>query len=203
MFILFDVLHQNPQRNLSRKSQSSPNFNGKNTRVYDDNDKYGVGLFTLSIYEEFSSKQKEEKEDKEAQNEKVYEAKGSDRKLNKHLTTYRPRGHVPENYKCLLKSQSQQNNRSIIWSTNSGKTPTQKTYDRVSTEDRSGQFPSTYPSSKSKSGSVGKERVLGSWQLLRDEYMDSSKSSKTQYANSDSHNRQEQSISAKIAECPV
>ncbi|CAG8539866.1 6393_t:CDS:2 [Funneliformis caledonium] len=70
-------------------------FQCKNARVYYDNDKYGVGLFTLSIYEEFSSKQKEEKE---AQKEKVYEAKdiftqtfGSYCKLDKqHLTTHRP-----------------------------------------------------------------------------------------------------------------
>ncbi|CAG8684250.1 6457_t:CDS:2, partial [Funneliformis caledonium] len=170
---------QNQQRNPPRRSRSTPNFSVKYARVYDDNDKYG--LFTLSIYEGFSSKQKEEKEDKEAQNEKVYEAKdiftqtlGTDCKLDKHLTTHRPKGHVPENYKRLLESQSQKNNRIIIRSINSGKTPTQKTYDHVSTEDRSGQFPSTYPSSKSESGRDVKERALGSWQLFRNEHVDSS-----------------------------
>ncbi|CAG8542633.1 13991_t:CDS:2 [Rhizophagus irregularis] len=106
---------QNQQRNLLRRSQSNPDFSDKNTRVYDDNINYGVGLFTLSIYEEFSSKQKE---DKEAQNEKVYEAKGvftqtpkPDHKLDKHPTTYKPGGDVPDICKCLLESQSQTDNR--------------------------------------------------------------------------------------------
>ncbi|CAB4476961.1 unnamed protein product [Rhizophagus irregularis] len=87
---------------LHFRSQSNPDFSDKNTRVYDDNINYGVGLFTLSIYEEFSSKQKE---DKEAQNEKVYEAKGvftqtpkPDHKLDKHPTTYKPGGDVPDIY---------------------------------------------------------------------------------------------------------
>ncbi|PKK68515.1 hypothetical protein RhiirC2_782179 [Rhizophagus irregularis] len=123
---------QNQQRNLLHRSQSNPDFSDKNTRVYDDNINYSVGLFTLSIYEELSSKQKE---DKEAQNEKVYEAKGvftqtpkPDHKLDKHPITYKPRGDVPDIYKRLLESQSQTDNRSIIRSINSGKTQSQKTY---------------------------------------------------------------------------
>ncbi|CAB5331642.1 unnamed protein product [Rhizophagus irregularis] len=121
---------------LHFRSQSNPDFSDKNTRVYDDNINYSVGLFTLSIYEELSSKQKE---DKEAQNEKVYEAKGvftqtpkPDHKLDKHPITYKPRGDVPDIYKRLLESQSQTDNRSIIRSINSGKTQSQKTYGQVS-----------------------------------------------------------------------
>jgi len=137
------------------------------------------------------SKHKEEKEEKEARNEKVYEAKdiftqtfGSDRKLDKHLTTYKQKGYVPDNH--LLESQSQTDSCSIIRSINGGKTPTQKTYDQILTEGRSDKFPSTYSSSKSESH---KGREMGSWQLHRDEYMDASKSSEAQYTNSDSHNR--------------
>ncbi|RIA99203.1 hypothetical protein C1645_747624 [Glomus cerebriforme] len=160
---------QNQRRNLSRRSRSTPNFNGKNTRVY---------------------------EEKEARNEKVYEAIdiftqtfGSDRKLDKHLTTYKQRGYVPDNHKRFLESQSQTDSCSIIRNINSGKTPTQKTYDRTSTEGRSDKFPSTYSSSKSESRSDAKGREMGSCQLRRDEYMDASKSSEAQYTNSDSHNR--------------
>ncbi|CAB4432985.1 unnamed protein product [Rhizophagus irregularis] len=178
---------------LHFRSQSNPDFSDKNTRVYDDNINYGVGLFTLSIYEEFSSKQKE---DKEAQNEKVYEAKGvftqtpkPDHKLDKHPTTYKPGGDVPDICKCLLESQSQTDNRSIIRSINSGKTQSQKTHGQVSAEYRSGQFPFTYPSTKSGSGSDGKARALGPCQLFRNERMDSLESSKAQHSNSDSHNR--------------
>src|ERR1043165_6024836 len=110
MLILFDVLHQNQQRNLPRRSQSTPNLGGKNPQVHDDNDKHCMGLFSLYLYEEFSSKQKEEKEDKEAQNEKIYEAKdistqtfGLDRKLDKHLTTYKQICYVPDNYNVSWK----------------------------------------------------------------------------------------------------
>ncbi|RGB23959.1 hypothetical protein C1646_821855 [Rhizophagus diaphanus] len=131
----------------------------KNTQVYDDNINYGVGLVSLSIYEEFSSKQKE---DKEAQNKKVYEAK---------------------------ENQSQTDNCSIIQSINSEKTQSQKTYGQVSAEDRSSQFLFTYPFTKSGSGSDGKARALGLCQLLRNERMDSLESSKTQYSNSDSYYR--------------
>ncbi|GES80668.1 hypothetical protein GLOIN_2v1707985 [Rhizophagus clarus] len=187
---------QNQQRDLPRRSRSTPNFNVKNTRVYDNNDKYGLGLFTLSVYEKFSSKQKEEKEEKEAQNEKVYEAKNifaqtlePDRKLDKYTSTHRRRDHVSEDYKRILENQSQTNNCGIVRFIDSGKTPTQKTHDRISTDGRSDQFPSTYPSSKSESPSDAKEREMGSWQLRRDECMDSSKPSKAQYTNSDSHNR--------------
>jgi len=185
---------QKQQHHLPHKSPSLPSFNDQNARVHEYNDNYSVGRFDLSIYEMLSSKSKQ-KED-EAQKEKIYETQGvftqtleSDHKLDKHLATYRPRGHVPENYKRLLESQSQKNNSSVIRSINSGKTQTQKTYDHISTDDRSGQFPSTYPSSRSESGSDDKERALGSCQLFRNEHVDSSKSSKTQYANSDSHNR--------------
>ncbi|CAI2163794.1 3510_t:CDS:2 [Funneliformis geosporum] len=66
----------------------------------------------------------------------------SDCKFDKHFKTYRPRGYMPENYK------------------------------KISTDDRSEQFPSTYPPSKSESGGDAKERALGSWQLLGDEYME-------------------------------
>ena len=103
MLILFDVLHQNQQRNLPRRSQSTPNLGGKNSQVHDDNDKHCMGLFSLYLYEEFSSKQKEEKEDKKAQNEKVYETKDifmqtsePDRKMDKKLTIYKPKRHVPK-----------------------------------------------------------------------------------------------------------
>ncbi|RGB22209.1 hypothetical protein C1646_776464 [Rhizophagus diaphanus] len=189
---------QNQQRNLSHRSRSTPNFSGKNTRVYEDNDKYGVGLYNLYIYEEFSSKpkKKEEKEYKEAQNKKIYQTENiftqtskSDRKLDKYLTTYKKGGNVQMDCKRLLESQSSQtNNRSLIRSINSRRSKTQKTSDQISTEDRSVQFPSTYPPSKSESRCDAKERVLESRQLFRNEYMDAPKSSEAQYTNSDSHN---------------
>jgi len=198
-FILFDTLLQKQQYHLSRRSKSTPRSNDKNAQIHEG-----------SVYEVLSSKskQKEEKEDKEAQKEKesqeekesrkekIYETKdistqtfGSDREFDKHLTTYKLRGHVLKNNKRLLESQSQKNNRSIIRNINSGKTSTQKTYDLISTDDRSGQFSLTYSPSKSESGSDAKERALGLWQLLKDEYMNASKSSEAQYTNSDSHNR--------------
>ncbi|CAG8521650.1 2469_t:CDS:2 [Paraglomus brasilianum] len=70
-----------------------------------------------------------------------------------------------------------------------GETPTQKTNDQISTDDRSVQFPSTYSPSKSKSGSDAKERALESWELFRDEYVDAPKSSEAQYTSLDSHNK--------------
>jgi len=96
---------------------------------------------------------------------------------------------MPDNHKRILESQSQTDSCSIIRSINSGKTPTQKTYDRISAEDRSDKF----PSSKSESRSDAKEREMGSWQLRRDEYMDASKSSEAKCTNSDSHNRRRNS----------
>jgi hypothetical protein len=193
-FILFDVLHQKQQHHLSRRSRSLPNFSDKNAWVRGDNDKHFMGRFSLYHYEELSSKSKQ-KEGKEAQ-KKLYETKDiftqtfkSNLKLDKHLATYKPRRLVPDNNERLLEDQPPKDNRSIIRSIDRGKTRTQKTYDQISTEGRSDQFPSTYSPSKSESGTDAKETALGSWQLFRDEHVDASKSSKAQYTSSNSHNK--------------
>ncbi|CAG8726509.1 10339_t:CDS:2, partial [Funneliformis caledonium] len=66
-------------------SKSTFNFNDKNAQVYDDNNKYGIEYYSLSLYEKLSSK---------------------NYKLDKHLATYKLRLHVSDN-EYLLKNQSQ------------------------------------------------------------------------------------------------
>ena len=173
----------------------TPSSNDQNARVHEDNDKHSVGRFSLPVYEVLSSKSKQ-KEDKEQ--EEVYESQDvftqtsdSDHKLDKHLTTYRSMLHGPGNNERFLENQnhSQKNNRGVVRSIDRGKTPTQKTYDHVSTNVRSDQFSSTYSPSKSEPESDAKGRALGSWQLFRDEHVDTSKSSEAQNTSSDSYDR--------------
>jgi hypothetical protein len=101
-----------------------------------------VGRFRLSIYEVLSSKskQKVEKEDKEAQKEKVYETKDILRENLNQITNWinilQPTDQgvmCPKTITSLGKSIAK-NNHSIIRSINSRRTSTQKTYDQISTD---------------------------------------------------------------------
>jgi len=152
-----------------------------------------VGRLSLPVYQVLSSKskQKEDEEQEEAyESQDVFtQTSDSDHKLDKHLTTYRSMLHGPGNNERFLENHSQKNNRGVVRSIDRGKTPTQKTYGHISTNMRSDQFSSTYSPSKSEPGSDAKGRALGSWQLFRDEHVDTSKSSEAQNTSSDSYDR--------------
>ena len=62
-------------------------------------------------------------------------------------------------------------------------------YKQISPKGRFDQFSSTYSPLKSEPGSDAKGRALGSWQLFRDDHLDTSKSSETKKTNSVSYNK--------------